>query len=242
MEAVKKGEKGDVQKTDDVNSEININLVDLYSGNSEYKAQLQRRVVCRGCRIRPDDPKCRACGRCPNEIKVVNVQMGPFMTQQQQEVPSKEKCKNTDATIDVNIEKGMRDGESITFPRMAEERPGMLPGSVILKLKTNKHPLFVRRNNDLHMDMKVSLRESLLGWSQTIRHLDGHSIELSTNDVTRHLQVVKAKSEGMPLRDDPASFGDLLIKVQVEFPSKLDDRQKEAFGKIFPPSPPRPIL
>jgi len=242
MEAVKKGEKGDIQKTEDVNSEININFVDLYSGNSEYKANLQRRVVCRGCRVKPDDPKCRSCAKCPNEIKTVNVQMGPFMTQQQQEVPSKEKCKVIDATIDVNIEKGMRDGESLTFPRMAEERPGMLPGSVILKLKTNKHPLFVRRNNDLHMDLTVSLRESLLGWSQTVRHLDGHSVELSTKDVTRHLQVIKSGSEGMPLRDDPASFGDLLVKVLVDFPSKLDTAQKEAIAKIFPLSPPRPML
>merc|ERR1712185_39538 len=110
MEAVKKGEKGDVQKTDDVHSDLAINLVDLYTGNEGYKASLQRRVVCRGCRMRPNDPKCKGCGGCPNEIKVVNVQMGPFMTQQQQEVPSKEKCKVTDATIDVNIEKGMSDG------------------------------------------------------------------------------------------------------------------------------------
>merc|ERR1719161_2116344 len=34
MEAVKKGEKGDVQKTDDVNSELAVNLVDLYRGQS----------------------------------------------------------------------------------------------------------------------------------------------------------------------------------------------------------------
>merc|ERR1719213_267344 len=123
MEAVKKGDKGDIQKTDDVNSEISINLEDLYNGNSEYKANLQRRVVCRGCHVRPSDAKCRGCGRCPNEIKVVNVQMGPFMTQQQQEVPSKEKCKTADASIDVHIEKGTKEGESLTYPRMAEERP-----------------------------------------------------------------------------------------------------------------------
>merc|ERR1719409_2623390 len=136
MEAVKKGEKGDVQKTDDINSEINVNLVDLYSGNSEYKAQLQRRVVCRGCRLKPGDPKCRSCGRCPNEVKTVNVQMGPFMTQQQQEVPSKEKCKQEDASLSLVIEKGMTDGDHLTFPRMADQRPGMLPGTVKLKLKT----------------------------------------------------------------------------------------------------------
>jgi DnaJ-class molecular chaperone len=242
MEAVKKGEKGDIQKTDDVHSDLAINLVDLYSGNEGYKASLQRRVVCRGCRMRPNEPKCKGCGRCPNEIKVVNVQMGPFMTQQQQEVPSKEKCKVTDATIDVNIEKGMSDGETLRFERMAEERPGMLPGSVNLKLKTNKHPVFTRRVNDLHMDMKISLQEALLGWSQTIRHLDGHSVELGTTAVTRYNQVIRVAGEGMPLRDDPASFGDLLVKVTVDFPSKLDAQQKEAIAKIFPSTPPRTEL
>lgn len=241
MEAVKKGEKGDVQKTDDVNSELSVNLVDLYSSNS-LKASVQRRVVCRGCHLKPNDPKCRSCNRCPNEIKVVNVQMGPFVTQQQQEVPSKQKCKHEDAVLDVHIEKGMRDGESLTFPRMAEERPGMLPGSVILKLKTKKHPLFTRKQNDLHMDMHVTLREALLGWSQTVRHLDGHSVELSTNSVTRHLQVIRASGEGMPLRDDPASFGNLLVKVHVDYPSKLTAEQKEVISKVFPPSPARPIL
>lgn len=242
MEAVKKGEKGEIQKTDDVNSELPVSLVDLYTGRSDMKAGLQRRVVCRGCRTRPNDARCRGCGRCPNEVKVVNVQMGPFMTQQQQEVPSKEKCKTADATIDVNIEKGMRDGESLTFPRMAEERPGMLPGSVILKLKQQKHNLFQRRGDNLHMGMKISLREALTGWTQTIRHLDGHSLELSTNAVTRHDQVMKAKSEGMPLRDDPASFGDLLVKVEVDIPSKLDSKQREAIANLFPPDPPRSIL
>jgi DnaJ-class molecular chaperone len=241
MEAVKKGDKGDIQKTDDVNSELEVSLNDLYNSNT-MKAGLQRRVVCRGCRRKPDAPQCSGCGRCPNEIKVVNVQMGPFVTQQQQEVPSKEKCKQADATIDVHIEKGMREGESLTYPRMAEERPGMLPGSVILKLKTKKHPLFVRRSDDLHIDMKVSLREALLGWSQTVRHLDGHTIELATKDVTRHSQVVKAKNEGMPLRDDPSSFGDLLVKISIDFPKELDETQKQEFAKIFPPSPERPIL
>jgi len=118
----------------------------------------------------------------------------------------------------------------------------MLPGAVNLKLKTNKHHLLTRRSNDLHMDMHISLRESLLGWSQTIRHLDGHTVELSTESVTSHLQVIKAGSEGMPLRDDPASFGDLLVKVHTDFPSKLDAQQKDAISKIFPPTPPRPVM
>merc|ERR1712190_283034 len=112
---------------------------DLYT-SGVTKANLDRRVVCRGCRARPDSPKCRGCGRCPNEVRMVNRQVGPGMfIQQQEEVQSKEKCKQENTVIDVNIEKGMRDGELVTFPRMAEQKPGMLPGSVIFTLKTKKH-------------------------------------------------------------------------------------------------------
>merc|ERR1719258_779162 len=65
----------------------------------------------------------------------------------------------------------MRDGEQLTFERMAEQRPGMLPGAVKFTLKARKHSKFVRRGDDLHMDMQVSLREALLGWEQAIQHL-----------------------------------------------------------------------
>lgn len=242
MEAVMKKNKGEIEKTEDMHMDLPVNLADLYNGNSDYKGQLQRRVVCRGCRQKPNDAKCKSCGRCPNEVKVVNVQMGPFMTQQEQEVPSKEKCKVVDSKIDVNVEKGMREGESLTFPRMAEERPGMLPGAVILKLKTKKHPVFERRGNDLFIEIKISLQEALLGWTQKITHLDGHTVEVGTTSVTRYGQVVRAQGEGMPHRDDPESFGDLLIKVLVDFPQSLTDSQKETFSKIFAPSPSRSEL
>merc|ERR1712048_681036 len=241
MEAVKKADKGQVERTDDFNSEWDITLDELYMGGQK-QGSVQRRMVCRGCHVKPNAPQCKGCGRCPNEVKVVNVQMGPFMTQQQQEVPSKQKCKQVDATIDMTIEKGMHEGDTLTFPRMADERPGMVPGSVILKLRVAKHKKFVRRGNDLHMDMKVSLREALLGWTQTIRHIDGHLVEVTSNDVTKHLQIIKVKGEGMPLRDDPASFGDLVIKVSVTFPSKLDAKQRSLVEQIFDVPRPRSEL
>mmetsp|Transcript_9340 Transcript_9340/g.29156 ORF Transcript_9340/g.29156 Transcript_9340/m.29156 type:complete len:494 (-) Transcript_9340:157-1638(-) len=242
MEAVKNHEKGQVQKGDDVSAELEVDLEDLYNSGAQ-KASLTRRVVCRGCRAKPDSPKCRSCTRCPNEVKQVHVQVGPGMfMQQQQEVPSKEKCKHEETTIDVQIEKGMRNGEKLSFPRMAEERPGQLPGSVILTLRLKKHAKFERKGDDLHMNMKVSLREALLGWSQTIRHLDGHTLEIGAEGVTRPFQVLKVQGEGMPLRDDPASFGDLFVKVEVVFPKKLTESQKAAIAGAFAQDPPRSEL
>merc|ERR1712048_415063 len=163
MEAVQKSGTGEIQKTDDFVTEFQVTLDELYIGQTK-RVNIKRRIVCRGCRLRPNAPQCQGCGKCPNEIKVVKVQMGPFLTQQQQEVPSKEKCKQEGADIEANIERGMSDGDSLNFPRMADQRPGMLPGSVVLKLKVGKHSKFQRRGNNLHMDMTLPLREALLGW------------------------------------------------------------------------------
>lgn len=59
------------------------------------------------------------------------------------------------ASIEAQIEKGMRDGESLTFPRMTDQRPGTIPGAMILSLKLAKHSQFQRSGDDLHMNTKA---------------------------------------------------------------------------------------
>lgn len=238
MEAVKKADKGEIEKGDDVHAQLEVGLEELYNSGA-HKTSFQRRVVCTGCRVKKDSPKCSSCNRCPNEVRLVNRQVGPGMyIQQQEEVASKEKCKQEETSIEVQIEKGMRDGETVTFPRMAEQSPGMLPGSVVFTLKARKHPKFERRGDDLHMNLKVSLQEALLGWTQKVRHMDGHLVTLSTSSVTKPFQVIKVKGEGMPLRDDPASFGNLYVKVEVVFPSTITAEQTEALKAVFREPPP----
>lgn len=241
MEAVKSAEKGEVQRGEDATSSLAVTLEELYNG-AQKKAKVHRRVVCRGCRAKPDSPKCQGCGKCPNEQKMVNRQMGNMIMQQQMDVESKEKCKQENTMIDVQVERGMRDGENVKFERMGEQRPGWVPGAVIFNLKAAKHSKFERRGDDLHMTIKVSLRESLLGWSQTIRHLDGHKLNLETTSVTKPFQVMKVNGEGMPLRDDPSSFGDLFVKVQINFPVELTTEQFSGVESIFQSLPSRPEL
>ena len=67
----------------DANVEMEVSLDDMYNGN-DISAQITRRVICRGCKNKPQRGKCAACGRCPNEIKTVTRTMGPgFQVQQQ---------------------------------------------------------------------------------------------------------------------------------------------------------------
>ena len=92
--------------------------------------------ACQGCKGRRDG-ECRECTtRCPNEVKTVLRQVAPgFNVQQQQEVPSKEKCKMGEVTLDIDLERGIKDGDKITFKGKSEQRPGLIPGDVHLLLQ-----------------------------------------------------------------------------------------------------------
>jgi len=196
--------------------------------------QLQRRIVCRQCGANPELDRCKGCGKCPAEKKLVQRQMGHMIIQQEEVVQSKEKCKNEKLNLKPQVERGMKDGETITFPNMGEQKPGVVPGNVVFTVKMTKHAEFQRAGHDLHMKLEISLQEALLGFNRTIKHLDDHTAELSTTDMTAHNQVYKIEGEGMPHRDDPSTFGALFVTIAVKFPDqKLTEDERSLLHKLF---------
>jgi len=228
------GVKGEMPSGKDMETGIRVSLEELYTGSTDRRDYVRRRVICRACRDNPEDPKCASCGKCPNEVKLVNQQIGPGMIiQQQQDVPSKEKCKQEQATLHTEIVRGMRDGDTITFPHKGEQSPGQLPGNVVVKVSQKKHNKFERRGNDLHMQIKISLKEAMLGFEREIKHLDGHTVDLNQKNPTQPYQVFKIANEGMPFKDDPTQFGSLFVKAEVVFPNRFTEPQKKLVNELF---------
>ena len=228
------GQRRNSNRGPDANVELAVTLEDMYNGN-EVQANIQRRVVCRGCGPgKKPKAKCETCGRCPDETRTVQRQMGPGMIVQQEErVASKEKCKVEDTVLKAMVERGMKEGAEIKFPRMSEQSPGQVPGDVLMKIKQKRHHLFTRDGNDLHMDMTISLKEALLGFEKTIKHLDDHIVHIESEKIIRPGQIKRMKGEGMPLHNTPSEFGDLHVKFTVQMPSSLSDAQKQAIETIF---------
>jgi DnaJ homolog subfamily B member 11 len=222
------------KKGRDVSVRVEVTLETLYNGG-ERTAEIERRVICRGCGKNPRKKKCRSCKtKCPNEIKMVQRQMAPgFMVQQQQEVPSKEMCKNEKKRLTGQIEKGMPDGSKITFERESEQRPGYIPGDVIMILHTRKHRLFKRDGQNLHHTMKITLKEALTGFSKTIQHLDGHVVTIKSKKVIKPFQVKQYPNEGMPVHNFPSQFGTLFVKFEIIFPKKLSQEDKNKLKEIL---------
>merc|ERR1719261_2397414 len=130
-----------------------------------------------------------------------------MIVQQEVQVESKEKCKREEKTLSATIERGMPDSEEIVFKYESEQKPGQIPGDVVLKLKTVTHPMFKRSRDALTM---------------------------KRTGVTKPNQAIRIKGEGMPKHGTPSEFGDLTVQFSVDFPTKVDGELAEGLEKLLP--------
>eukprot|EP00753_Platysulcus_tardus_P014189 PLAT4186.1.p1 GENE.PLAT4186.1~~PLAT4186.1.p1 ORF type:complete len:402 (+),score=113.79 PLAT4186.1:153-1208(+) len=228
-----------------------VTLEELYNGG-ERTARIQRHVLCPKCRgTGAKDGKMKKCKVCGGRgHRLVNQRVGPGFTIQMQQPCNacggrgqvhQHKCPHCsghkvveeEKELLATIERGMASDEEILFERAGEQQPGMIPGDVVFKLEARKHRLFERRGNDLYMTQRISLREALLGFDRSIRHLDGHSVSLSSNAITKPFQQRRLRKEGMPVHNFPAEHGDLYVTYEVNFPRTLSDSAKEELRKVL---------
>lgn len=231
MEILKKAKKEEVPTTDDIEQTMEFTLVDAYTG-VVLAVEYNRRIVCRGCGANPQKPSCKGCSRCPSTFEMRHRRQGNMIFQEQFEKKSTEDCKVEKKRLDVHIEKGTFPSDQVEFKYMASQMPGHKPGHFVVKLKQHVDKRFTRIGKDLMVHVNVTLHESLLGFERQIVHLDGHTVHVQTDDVTKPGQVLLVRGEGMPDKDVPSQLGDLRLQVNVVFPSRLSPYDQARLTKV----------
>jgi DnaJ family protein A protein 1 len=59
--------------------------------------------------------------------------------------------------LQVHIDKGMKDGQKITFHGDGDQEPNVKPGDIVIILDETEHPIFKRDGLDLHYSMVSSM-------------------------------------------------------------------------------------
>ena len=122
------------------------------------------------------------------------------------------------------VEKGTPDGHVITYKDAADEFINVRPGNINVKVVQLDDDVFERKGNDLKTRVHISLREALLGFERTLKHLDGHDVHIDRRDkVTKPGLMERFKEEGMPVFEQYSEIGDLMVTYIVEMPEKLSD-------------------
>ncbi|KAF3521315.1 hypothetical protein F2Q69_00049744 [Brassica cretica] len=218
-------EEEKVVKGDDVIVELEATLEDLCMGGS-MKVWREKNVI----KPAPGKRKCN----CRDEV--YHRQIGPGMFQQMTEQVC-DKCPNVKFEregyfVTVDIEKGMKDGEEVSFYEDGEPILDGEPGDLKFRIKTAPHARFRRDGNDLHMTVNITLVEALVGFEKSFKHLDEHEVDISSKGITKPKEVKKFKGEGMPLHFSTKK-GNLFVTFEVLFPSSLTEDQKKKIKEVL---------
>ncbi|MBA0692370.1 hypothetical protein Goari_009939 [Gossypium aridum] len=166
-----------------------------------------------------------------------------------------EKVVQEKKVLEVNVEKGMQNGQKITFPGEADEAPDTVTGDIVFVLQQKDHPKFKRKGDDLFVEHTLTLTEALCGFHFILTHLDGRQllikthpgevvkpvvlmaiIRLQMNPVHVFVDQFKAiNDEGMPMYQRPFMRGKLYIHFTVDFPDSLAPEQCKALEAVLPP-------
>lgn len=141
--------------------------------------------------------------------------------------------------IDIEVQKGVANGDTILFEKEGEQVPDLTRGDLIFTIRQKPNSRFKRVGNNLFIDLQITLAESLFGFKRTIKHLDDHKFEVksSEDEIIQPDQWIIVKEKGMPHKDDPQTYGDLHIKMKVKMPSKLTQSQIEQIKEVFGEAP-----
>lgn len=90
------------------------------------------------------------------------------------------------AELSLPVDRGMPEGTEVVFPGEADESPDFAAGDVIVRVRSKKTVGgFVRKEANLYWRETLTVAEALLGFSKTVKGLDGHEIVLRREGVTQ---------------------------------------------------------
>ena len=124
------------------------------------------------------------------------------------------------AVLDVNIPPGTHDGQILRL--RGKGRPGTrggAPGDALVEIEVRPHRIFVRKGDDIHVDLPISLSEAVLGGKVKAPTPTG-PVTMTVPRWSNTGTVLRLKGKGVPRVD--GSRGDELVTLRVMLPEKPD--------------------
>jgi DnaJ homolog subfamily B member 4 len=143
------------------------------------------------------------------------------------------RISNAEDILTIEVRPGWKKGTKITFPDKGNEAPNMKAADIVFILDEKPHDVFTRDGNDLVVTEKISLVEALIGYTARVTTLDGRSLSLPINSIIHPSYEEVVPREGMPIPKDPSKKGNLRIKFNIMFPSRLTSDQKAGLKRIL---------
>jgi molecular chaperone DnaJ len=240
------GQRASRQKRgDDLRFDMAIEFEDAFFG-AETEVKIRRLEVCSACKGRGSASgrgpsvcsQCqgrgqiryqqgffsvaRTCGACGGTGTVIG---DPCTTCRGETRVAKE------IKLNVKVPPGVEEGTRIRYAGEGDAgRSGGTKGDLYVVLSIRPHDFYERHGYDLHCIIPVSFPQAALGAEFEIPGIDG-PVNLKIPEGTQSGREVRVRGRGVPYLNEKG-HGDLIVKVLVQIPKKLNRAQRELVSKL----------
>jgi DnaJ-class molecular chaperone len=124
------------------------------------------------------------------------------------------------AHLEVNVPPGTRDAQTLRL--RGKGTPGVgggPPGDALIEIGVRQHPVFTRKQDDIHVELPISLSEAVLGGKVKVPTPSG-SVHMTVPKWSNSGSVLRLKGKGVPRGD--GSRGDELVTLKIMLPEDPD--------------------
>lgn len=134
-------------------------------------------------------------------------------------------------TLEFTVPAGINNGERISLRSQGNAgENGGESGDLFVFIKVKPHNFFERKEYDLFCEVPVTFSEAALGAKISVPTLEGVS-EFSIPEGTQSGATFSLRGKGVKFINSDRK-GDLYVKISVEVPKNLNQKQKDALKKF----------
>lgn len=124
--------------------------------------------------------------------------------------------------LDITVPEGVDNGQVLRLK--GKGSPGLGEGDAgdaLVEIKVRSHPQFRRQDDDIHLDLPITIDEAVLGAKVEVPTVSGR-VQLTIPKGTSSGRVLRLKGKGVR-NLSTGSTGDELVTVRIVLPDTIDD-------------------
>ncbi|MBN2634703.1 MAG: molecular chaperone DnaJ [Prolixibacteraceae bacterium] len=238
-----------VSRGSDLRVKVKLNLTEIING-AEKKIKVKKYVACTYCNGtgEKDGSAHTTCGTCRGTgqvTRITNTLLGQMQTSsicptcQGDGKTITDKCVHCagegvvrdEEIISIKIPAGVGEGMQLNVSgRGNTGRRGGINGDLLVVITEEEHPDLIRDGNNLIYNLFLSFPEITLGTTAEIPTAEG-KVKVKIDAGTQPEKILRLRGKGIP---DVNGYGrgDLLVRVHVWIPKKLNAEEKRMLEKL----------
>ncbi|MGA2326265.1 MAG: molecular chaperone DnaJ [Bryobacteraceae bacterium] len=232
------------QRGDDLRYDLELSFEDAVRGMAA-EIQIPRQEVCHRCLGKGAEPgdlvtcsACRGRGEMIYQQGFLSIRRTCSRCGGVGQVARKActQCRGrgyvtSEDKLKVNIPAGVDNGTRLRLSGKGQSGAnGGPPGDLYVFIKVEEHPIFERREKDLHCIIPINVAQAALGAEIEVPTLDGVQ-PLRIPEGTQTGATFRLRQQGVPDMNGHGR-GDLYVHVQVKVPAKLTRDQRKFFEQL----------